>query len=165
MDLFSRPIKLSQPSPTRAASDDVASSPLPGNSDELPQRQRNTGWTSFLLRLGRRRKGASIASRDNLSPPMERVNPIIPKVGSSAPNAATGEIPTPMPSLTGPGRIFTNFTMVPPTEMISTIDPEPDLLAEAWDRVKDGPKDSDDSANRAIDVFGANENFADRAGF
>ena len=94
---------------------------------------------------------------------MEPVIPIIQKVESSAPNAAIREIPTPMPLPTGPGVVFTNFTVVPPTEMISTISPEPGLLAEAWDRVKDGPKD--DSVNRAIDVLGANENFANLAGF
>ena len=162
MPLFSLSRKFSQPSLTRAASDDVASNPLSGNADELPQRRRDTGSTSSLPRLWRR-KGASTASRDNSSPTMEPVIPIMAKVESPIPDAAIREMPTPMPLPAGPDVFFTNFTMVPPTEMMPTINPEPDLLATTWDQVKDGPKD--DSLDKAIDVLGANKNFAGLTGF
>ena len=162
MPLFSLSRKFSQPSLTRAASDDVASNFLSGNSNELPRPRRDTGSTSSLPRLWRR-KGASTTSRDSSSPPMEPVIPIIPKVESPSSDVVIREMPTPMPLPAAPDVFFTNCTMVPPTERTPTINPEPDLLAATWDQVKSGPKG--DSMDRAIDVLGANENFADLAGF
>ena len=161
MPFFSLSRKSSQPSFTHAASDDAASNPLSGNSDELPHRRRNAGSTSSLPRLWRR-KGASTTSRDSSSPPIESDIPIIPRVESSASDPAIREMPTPIPLPTGPDVVFTNFTVVPSTEMISTISPEPDQLAATWDQVKDGPKDK--KVDRAIDVLGANGNLAGPSG-
>ena len=65
-----------------------------------------------------------------------------------------------MPPSTGPGVIVTNITMVPPTEVIPTINP---LLAETWDKVKDGPKGG--NVDRIPDALGADESVANRAEF
>lgn len=94
---------------------------------------------------------------------MDAVNPIIPQVESPASDAAIREMPTPMPLPAGPDIFFTNLAMVPPTEMIPTINPVPDSLAATWNLVKDGVKD--DNVNNAIDVIGTSENFADTVEF
>jgi hypothetical protein len=94
---------------------------------------------------------------------MDAVNPIIPKVESPTPDAAIREMPTPMPLPAGPGIFFTNLAMVPPTEMIPTINPVPDSLTATWNLVKDGVKDG--KVDSAIDVLGASENFAGTVGF
>ena len=94
---------------------------------------------------------------------MEPVIPIIAKVESPISDAAIREMPTPMPLPVGPDVFVANFTMVPSTEMIPTINPEPDLLAATWDQVKDGPKD--DGVDKAIDVLSGIEDFIGPAGF
>jgi hypothetical protein len=79
----------------------------------------------------------------------------MPKVESPTSDASIREMPTPMPLAVGPDVFFTNLAMVPPTEMIPTITPVPDLLAATWDQVKGGPKG--DTLDRAIDIIGANK--------
>jgi hypothetical protein len=91
---------------------------------------------------------------------MDAVNPILPKVTVESPTSepAIREMPTPMPLPAGPGIFFTNLAMVPPTEMIPTVDPVPDSLAATWNLVKDGVKD--DNVDGAIDVLGASEDIS-----
>ena len=140
----------------RAASADVASDPLSGDAGVLPQRRRETEPTTPLPRPWKRR-GTSTPTRASSSLPMEPALPVAQTVESPAPEAAIREMPTPMPLPTGPGVFFTNLAMVPPTEMIPTISPVPDLLSATWDDVKDGPKGG--SIDRGIDVIGKNRNF------
>ena len=157
MPFFSLSKKLSHPNLSQATSGDVTSNPVSGNSNELPQRQRDTGPTPSLPRPWRR-KGASTAAHASSSPPMEPINPIIPKVESPTSDDSIRDMPTPMPLSAGPEVFFTNLTMVPPRDMIPTINPVPDLFAATWDQVKGGAKG--DSVDRAIDIVGASEIFA-----
>ena len=154
MPFFSILRKLGHPNPSQAASVDVTSNPVPGNSNELPQRQRDTESTPSLPRPWRKKRTPT-ATRVSSSLPMEPILPIIPKVESPTSDNFIQEMPTPMLLSTGPGPSFANLAMVAPREMIPTINPVPDLLAATWDQVKGGAKG--DSVDRAIDTLGANE--------
>jgi len=46
-------------------------------------------------------------------------------------------LPVPLPII--PDVFAINPDMAPPPEMIPTVSPVPDRLAEAWDAIKDGP--------------------------
>ena len=146
--------KLSHPNLSQAASRDVTGNLVSGSSTELPQRRRDAESTPSLPRPWRRR-GTPTATRASSSATMEPIFPIMPKVESPASDDSIREMPTPMPLSAGPEIFFTNLAMVPPREMVPTINPMPDLLAATWDQVKGGAKG--DSVDRAIDIVGASD--------
>ncbi|KAI9464116.1 hypothetical protein BJY52DRAFT_1166045 [Lactarius psammicola] len=151
MPFFSSLRKLSLSSFVRPASADMASDRFSGNPDEKPHHRRKSEPTTSLPRPWRR-KAASTVGRASSSPPIEPAPPITPKVESATPDTAVREMPTLVPLSAGPGVFVTDPTMVPPTEVIPTISPVPDLLATMWDEVKDGPKG--DNVDRSLDVLG-----------
>ena len=154
MPFFSLLRKLGHPNLSQAVSVDVTSNPVSENSNELPQHRRDTESTPSLPRPWRR-KETSTATRVSSSPPMEPIPSIIPKVKSPTSDDSIREMPTPMLLSAGHGTSSTNLAVVPPREMIPTINPVPDLLAATWDQVKGGPKGG--SVDRAIDTLGTNE--------
>jgi hypothetical protein len=146
----------------RSPSTDEASDPSTGNSDELSRRRRESEPTRPLPQpWSLRRKGASAISRARSSPPIDPTLLATRKAKRSAPDAPGRDIPIPIPRPLppGPGITFTDISMAPPMEMISTTSPVPDLLAATWDRVKDGQKHNGDIIDRGVNALGADEQF------
>lgn len=77
--------------------------------------------------------------------------------GSKSPVLEAGvvEEPMPLPLPTAPDIFVTNLALMPHPEMMPTTSPVPDNLAEAWNVVKDGPKDSGKS--RTLNGVGKSE--------
>ncbi|KAH9171872.1 hypothetical protein EDB89DRAFT_2070428 [Lactarius sanguifluus] len=136
--------KSSQPSLARASSADEARNSE--NSDDSPQQITELIPT---IRRSWRKKTAPTASR-SASPPASSVL-LTPSSKSPAPEVAQ---PTLVPLPTAPDIFITNLALMPHSEAMPTArpGPVPDTLAEAWDVVKDGPKDSDMS--RTLNAVG-----------
>ncbi|KAH9045946.1 hypothetical protein EDB84DRAFT_1633013 [Lactarius hengduanensis] len=134
--------KSSQSSLARAGSEARNSE----NSDDSPQQVTEPIPT---IRRSWRKKTAPTASR-SASPPVPSL-PLTPSSKSPAPEVAQ---PTPVPLPTAPDVFITNLALMPHPETMPTARPGhvPDTLAEAWDVVKDGPKDSDMS--RTLNAVG-----------
>ncbi|KAI9464112.1 hypothetical protein BJY52DRAFT_1221492 [Lactarius psammicola] len=140
--------KFSQPSLARTGSTDEGRSSE--HSENSPQQV-----TEPLPTTGRswRKKTTSIANRSALSPTL----PLTPSSKGPASEVAAREQPIPMPLPTTPDIFVTNLALVPHAEETPTTSSVRDTLAEAWDVVKDGPKDSDMSRtiNAVDDAVGA----------
>ncbi|KAH8987639.1 hypothetical protein EDB92DRAFT_1948471 [Lactarius akahatsu] len=122
--------KFSQPSLARTGSADKGRNSE--HSDDSPQPTTRRSW----------KKTASTANRSTSSSLMPTF-PLTHSSKSPAPEVCVPEQPTPMPLPTIPDIFYTNLALVPHPEAMKTTSPVPDSLTEAWDVVKDGPKDSD----------------------
>ena len=60
-----------------------------------------------------------------------------------------------MPLPIAPDIFATSLALMPQPETMPTISPVPDTLAETWDLVKDGPKDS--GGSRTLTIVGKPE--------
>ena len=76
---------------------------------------------------------------------------------SPAPEVGVLEQPIPMPLTTDPDIFVTNLALMPHPETMPTTSPVPDNLAEAWDVVKDGPKNSGMTTTRTFNAVGKSE--------
>lgn len=141
--------KFSQPSLARAGSaDDRRNSE---HSDDTPRRVTEPIPTTSH---SWRKKSASTVNRTTSSPPISPL-PLTPTSKSPVLEAGVLEKPMPMPLPTAPDIFVTNLALIPQPEMMPTTSPVPDSLAEAWDVVKDGPKDS--GRSRALNGVGKSE--------
>ncbi|KAI9464119.1 hypothetical protein BJY52DRAFT_887705 [Lactarius psammicola] len=133
---FSRSFrKSSQPSLARPVSADEGRNSE--NSDDSPQQVTEPIPTT---RRSWRKKTVSTTNRSISLPPRL---PLTPGSKSPSPEVTVRDQPIPTPLPTAPDIFVTNLTLVPCPETMPTTSPVPDMLAEAWDVVKDGPKDSD----------------------
>lgn len=153
---FSRLLrKFSQPSfahsdPTGAGSSPRASA---DDSDDPPRRRHASESTPPIPRPWRRKR-PSTATVDRSSQSQLASSPVsIPKVDSPTSDGGMAEMPLPMPPPTNTGVFLTNLTMVPSPDMIPAIGPVPDTLADAWDAVKENPRNP--NMSRELDAVGA----------
>ncbi|KAI9438365.1 hypothetical protein H4582DRAFT_258574 [Lactarius indigo] len=122
--------KFSQPSLAPTGSADKGRNS--GHSDDSPQHTTRRSW----------KKTASTANHSTSAFLM----PTFPSTTSSkspAPEVGVLEHTMPMPLPTAPDTLNPNLALVPHPEALKTTSPVPDSLAEAWDVVKDGPRDFD----------------------
>jgi hypothetical protein len=119
------------------------------HSDDSPQQLTEPVPTT--PRSWRKKSAASTANRSTSSSPMST----LPFTKSPAPEVGALEQPMPMPLPSAPDIFVTNLALMPHPETMPPTSPVPDNLAEAWDVVKDGPKDSDKS--RSLNTVGKSE--------
>jgi hypothetical protein len=115
MPLFRWLKKFSQPNLALPASTDATSSLSPDASDGPPQRRQASEPMPLGFRAWRRKRP------------------------STASDGGPREMPVPMPLPVPSGIPLLNQAVVPPLEVMPATGPVPDNLAEAWDKVKEGP--------------------------
>jgi hypothetical protein len=128
--------KSSQPSLALTGSADGRRNAEHSDDSESLQRMTEPKLTSRFWR-----KTASSVNRSTSPPPMSTL-PLTPSSKSPAHGVGVLEQPLLMPHSTAPDIFVTNLALVPNSETVPTTSPVPDTLAETWDMVKDGPKDS-----------------------
>lgn len=128
--------KSSHPNLARSGSADGRSNAEHSYGSESPQRMTEPKRTSHFWR-----KTASSVNRSTSPPPISTL-PLTPSSESSAHGVDVLEQPLPMPLSAAPDIFVTNLALVPHSETMPITNPVPDTLAETWDLVKDGPKDS-----------------------
>ena len=139
--------KFSQPNLTRTTTTDHAGrSPSSNGSNSASKQQRQPSEPVPTLPRPWRRKTTSTGDRAGSS------SPVTSKVESVASEVEKNPLPMSLPAA-GPDVYLTNLSVVPHTEMMSVLSPVSDTLAEAWDAVKDGPKDS--NKNPRLNTVGA----------
>jgi hypothetical protein len=151
---FSRLLrKFSQPSLANPAPAGSGNSPRNSSDDphERPQRRQASESTPPIPRPWRRKRPSTMGHSSQS--PTTSTPLLIPKAQSPTPDVEVPEMPLPMPLVTSPGVVLTNFAMVPPLEMIPAVVPAPDKLTEAWDAVKDDPNIA--KTSRRIDSVGS----------
>ena len=126
------------------------------DSNKLRQQRQASEPMPTMHRFWRRTKKSSTTDRSNPSESTS-IHPLPPKTESSTSEDGVIAVPLPIPLPTTP--VFANnLDRVSPPEMIPTVSPVPDKLAEAWDAIKDGPNIA--NASRRLDTVGVGVSFA-----
>jgi len=141
--------KFSRPNLARSVAHDAGVNASDDSNKSRQQRQANEP----MLTMDRfwRTKKPSTADRSNPSESTS-IHPLPPKTESSTSEDGVIAVPLPIPLPTTPSVFANNPDRVSPPEMIPTMSPVPDKLAEAWDAIKDGPNIA--NARRRLDTVG-----------
>jgi len=144
--------KINPPSPARAASVDAGMDFPPENRNELPQPQRYATEPTPVMSHRWGERTSSTGDRLSSSPPTLTSTPPLKSMPESpTPEAGARGMPMPIPA--GPNAFLPNLSPAPLPE--TSLGPRlaPEGLTEAWNRVKDGPLNS--NLNRGLDSLGA----------
>lgn len=128
--------KFSHPNLARSAANDTSGSGPPDDSIR-PTQRRQTSKSIPTMPLWRKKK----QSAEHFDPSMPTVTPPITSYAESPTSRNGGSVLALYKALPAiPNTSPANQTMVPSLEMLPAISPMSDMLAEAWDAVKDDSK-------------------------
>ena len=143
--------KFSHPNLARSADADDAGGGASDDSNHPSQRRQASEPTPTRSRFWRVKR-PSTPSRSDLSQP----TPTQTENPTSTDGAIAMPSPTPLP--TTPDVFATNLDRAPLPELTSTVSLMPDMLAEAWDTIKDSP--SIPKASGGLDTISASSSLA-----